>query len=62
MDRYEFAYTDNNGQVMMFGLHGVSEDVAKAVRAALRKTTTISNVSVERITESRQAVTGPDPV
>lgn len=63
--RYEYSYTDNtdpaNPVPMMFGLHGVGDDVAKAIRAALRKTATVSNVSVDRITEDRQAVTGPDP-
>lgn len=63
--RYEFSYTDNsdpaNPVQMMFGLHGVSDDVAKGVRFGLRKVPTITNVVAERITEDRQPVTGDPP-
>lgn len=63
--RYEYHYSDItdplNPVPMAFGLHGVSDDVAKAVRAALRKTATVTDVNVERITETRELVTGPDP-
>ena len=66
MAYFEYHYTDNgdpqNPVPMAFGLHGVSDDVAKAVRAALRKTASVSDVTVDRITETREAVTGPDPV
>lgn len=66
MTRYEYRYTDitvpSSPVPMAFGLHGVSDDVAKAIRGALRKTATVTDVVVERITEDRQPVTGPDPV
>jgi hypothetical protein len=61
MARFEYGYTDitdpANPIPMLFGLNGVSDDVAKAVRTALTKVTTITNVTAEKITENRANVT-----
>jgi hypothetical protein len=71
--RYEFGYTtptqvadpDTGNPVTAqvpttFALSGVSEDVAKGIRFGLRKVPTITNVTVERVMETKEGVTG-DP-
>jgi hypothetical protein len=61
MARFEFGYTDitdpENQVRMLFGLNGVSNDVAKAIRTALTRVNTITDVTAERITENRTDMT-----
>ena len=58
---YSYSFKDT-GNPAMFVLGGISEDVAKAIRAGLRKSPAVTDLVVERISESREEVTGPDPV
>ena len=63
--RYEFAYDtmvlDGPNISTMFALGGISEDVAKGIRFGLRKVPTITNVTAQRITESKEVVVGDPP-
>jgi hypothetical protein len=61
MPDFEFAFTDENGQGMRFGIYGVSEDVAKGIRKGLRSVTTITNVVAARVVVDHQAVAPGDP-
>lgn len=76
MRHYEFSYTTTaTGRATQFTIpdatdpgvydySAIDEDVARAIRAALRRVTTIENVSVTRVADervtSRDAVS-PDP-
>jgi hypothetical protein len=70
--RFEFSYdtptqgVDGQGNPVTiavpttFALGGVSDDVAKGIRAGLRKVTSITNVVVERVSETKESM-APDP-
>lgn len=58
MDVYEFRYVTIATELpTVFRIGSIAEDVAKAIRFALKnKVSTIKDVEVERITESRQSL------
>ena len=59
---YSFNYTDTaTGIPTQFVLGGISEDVAKGIRFGLKKVPSISNVTVDRITETRDNLPAGDP-
>ena len=59
---YAFSFIDTaTGIPTQFVLGGISSDVAKGIRFGLKKVPTITNVSVEQITETRDALPAGDP-
>jgi hypothetical protein len=59
---YQFGYTTTADSLPTgFAIGGITEDVARGIRAGLRKVTTITDITVQRITETRDDVAGADP-
>lgn len=58
---FEFQFTDENNAVNRFGVYGIAEDVAKGIRAGLRKVNIITNVAATKVVTSRELVTPGDP-
>jgi hypothetical protein len=58
---FEFGFTDENGDLMRFGVYGVAEDVARGIRKGLRSVSTITQVVAAKVVTSHEVVAPGDP-
>ena len=58
---YTYSFTDPTMGPSQFQVGGITEDVAKGIRFGLKKVPGITNVSVERSVESKEALAAGDP-
>jgi hypothetical protein len=59
--RYEFSWTRPDDTTAGFSVGAITDDEAKAIRFGLNKLSYLRNVKVDRIEQTRQAVTGTPP-
>jgi hypothetical protein len=58
---HEFSYT-TDGVPTTFRLGGIADDVAKGIRAGLRKVPTITDVTARKVSEQAVDLGGTDPI